>query len=205
MQIALTRSRCGVPPPFNCERGCLRKSPQTAPEPPDGKSAASPMQDTALSQASSPDAITGAAAKADYVIDLAAIRVSSGILWDRMQDGIAARLKSALSRVAPSATFRQAGPDMTRCVVSMPPPDERAAKACTLAAYELVAGLMGRCEFSNLHISRTLIDPVRGPCQERLTIEEITHYLDQSKAPPSTETSPLTKRRIFSSSGIFSS
>ena len=114
-----------------------------------------------------------------FIIDLFSIRVSSGVLWDRTRENISQRLSSILQRLAPQATQNLSGPSFTRCIVTIPDvTSEKGVAICVRAAYELAMGLLGRCEISDIHVSRAgknasgAITPKRLQTEELLTIVE---------------------------------
>lgn len=142
------------------------------------------MQGPVPSQASAPPSaeVEHGDSATEYVIDLLTIRISAGVLWGRMRDTISARLKAVLTRAAPGASFHLTGPDMTRCIVSLPHGDERGPIICVQAAYELILGLMGKCELSDIHVSRMVADPIRSQHPARFTTEELSRLLEGAKS-----------------------
>jgi hypothetical protein len=117
-----------------------------------------------------------------YVIDLFTIRASSGVLWERTQAGVFERLKTILQRLEPSATHQLSGIDRTRCVVTMAELNpEEGAKVCVRTAHELVSGLLGRCDLSDIHVSRADWDPTEGMRLRRLTGERLSAVAQEAR------------------------
>jgi hypothetical protein len=118
-----------------------------------------------------------------YVIGLVTIRTHTGVLWDRTRGHISERLKSILGRLAPPATFELSGPDLARCVVRFPSHGKWNADICVRTAYDLILGLMGQCNFSDIHISRLRRDDKGGEQHARLTLDEMASIVERAKLP----------------------
>ena len=117
-----------------------------------------------------------------FIIDLFSIRVSSGVLWDRTRENISHRLSSILQRLSPQATQSLAGPSLTRCIVTIPDAaSEKGITICVRAAYELVMGLLGRCEISDIHVSRASKGAGGGLMPRRLQTEELLSIAERLK------------------------
>jgi hypothetical protein len=130
-----------------------------------------------------------------YVIDLFTIRVSSGVLWERTQAGVFERLKSILQRLVPSATHQLGGVDRTRCVVTMADiSPEEGAKVCVRTAYELVSGLLGRCDLGDIHVSRADWDLQEGMRLRRLTGERLVAIAEEARLSESGSSRPVGRK-----------
>ncbi|MFZ1992043.1 MAG: hypothetical protein WAW96_19990 [Alphaproteobacteria bacterium] len=117
-----------------------------------------------------------------FIIDLFSIRVSSGVLWDRTRENISLRLTSILQRLAPQATQSFTGQSLTRCIVTLPETaPEKGIAICVRAAYELVMSLLGRCEVSDIHVSRAARSANGGLSPRRLQIEELLLIVERLK------------------------
>jgi len=117
-----------------------------------------------------------------FIIDLFSIRVSSGVLWERTRENISQRLSSILSRLAPQATQHLSGPSLTRCIVTLPEiAPEKGIAVCVRAAYELAIGLLGRCEISDIHVSRAAKSSSGALLPKRLQTEELLSIVERLK------------------------
>ena len=58
---------------------------------------------------------------------------------------------------------------------------QEGAKVCVRAAYELVCGLLGRCDISDIHVSRADWDPKDGMQPRRLTNEALVAIAEEAQ------------------------
>ncbi len=96
-----------------------------------------------------------------HILDLSAIRTSSGPLWEEIGGSIRARLESILrARLTPESSYERVS-DTRYVIVTPQTKNDDGAIATLRVASELESTLNGRCDLDRIHIEEAKSD---GPC-----------------------------------------
>ena len=116
-----------------------------------------------------------------HAVNLAAIKLSSGALWEKVSAGVILRLESILKRTLTPADF-YAQADDTHFVIATPALEPVDAAITTLhIAYELTVGILGHCDVELLRIERVASCAGGKLTTIAFSPEEISRLVDKAQ------------------------